>query len=294
MKSRIFNNGGWIYIDSDTAKGWHHCASADEFFAYQAEYKGELDDDLVKWTGAPIPKELFGKCLALIKAFPDTEVSIILLYNKETKEWMAKVPNQTGSGASVEYNDTEENPKGWYFFGTIHSHPNMSAFWSGTDLADQAKKPGIHIVVGTDHGTANQILCSLFINGQRYDQADAFEMPDIENLPEVNQEWVEKIKSSPVVRHEFEIYKGTKVTEPKRHLSEHLDYFLEDVDDLEKAHAIIEALHELGEDDVADYVASKLLPKVDPYASDSSDAELWKYEDDGTPYYESDGKEFGL
>lgn len=299
MKSRIFNNGGWVYIDSDTAKGWHHCATADEFFAYQAEYKGELDDELVMWKGAKIPEELFAKCLALVKAFPDTEVSIILLYNKDKKEWMAKIPQQRGSGGHVEYKDEEDNPQGYYFFGTIHSHPNMSAFWSSIDMADQAKKPGIHIVVGTDHGTAKEILCSLFINGQRYDQKEVFEMPDIDKLPEADQDWVDKIKNSPVV-----INKETKPDLAERHLvkyklDEHLDFHLEDDfnSDWCKLQAILDTLEDMGEPEVADYVASKLCPKMDPYASDAdlySDSELWQYDADGQPYYESDGKEYGL
>ena len=47
MKSRIYDNGGWIYLDNETVKGWHHCKDS-EFFANQAEYKGELDDKLIK------------------------------------------------------------------------------------------------------------------------------------------------------------------------------------------------------------------------------------------------------
>lgn len=195
MKSRIYDNGGWIYLDNDTVKGWHHCQDK-EFFANQEEYKGELDDKRIKWTGAPIPKDLFAKCLALIKAFPTTEVMICLAYNPKERQWFASVPKQSGSGASVRYNgDDEKEPKGFHFMGTIHSHPNMSAFWSSTDMGDQTKKTGLHIVIGTNMGTMTSHLISFFLNGERYDQTDdVIEGWDFE-LPEVDPDWKAKVET---------------------------------------------------------------------------------------------------
>lgn len=195
MKSRIYDNGGWIYLDNETVQGWHHCQDK-EFFANQEEYKGELDDKRIKWTGAPIPKDLFAKCLALIKAFPTTEVMICLAYNPKERQWFASVPKQSGSGASVRYNgDDEKEPKGFHFMGTIHSHPNMSAFWSSTDMGDQTKKTGLHIVIGTNMGTMTSHLISFFLNGERYDQTDdVIEGWDFE-LPEVDPDWKAKVET---------------------------------------------------------------------------------------------------
>lgn len=70
------------------------------------------------------------------------------------------VPKQEVSGASVDakLNDlvdletgehlTDGLPDGWAYAGSVHSHNNMSAFWSSTDDADQLKCWGLHFVVG--------------------------------------------------------------------------------------------------------------------------------------------------
>lgn len=281
MKSRIYDNGGWVYLENETVKGWHHCKDS-EFFANQVEYKGELDDKLIKWVGAPIPKDLFAKCLALIKAFPTTEVMICLSYNPKKKQWFASVPKQSGSGASVRYDgDDEKEPKGFYFMGTIHSHPNMSAFWSGTDIEDQTRLTGLHIVVGTSMGTMTSHLISFFLHGKRYDQTDdVIEMPDINNLPDVDPEWKAKVDAPlPYQTPEIKPIKidpldigcntGFDVEALYSSDSRFSDY------DLAMAHLyegqskadmlkdVLWLLKEMGEDDVAYMVASKVAPETE-------------------------------
>lgn len=280
MKSRIYDNGGWVYIENETVKGWHHCKDS-EFFANQVEYKGELDDKLIKWVGAPIPKDLFAKCLALIKAFPTTEVMICLSYNPKKKQWFASVPKQSGSGASVRYDGDEKEPKGFYFMGTIHSHPNMSAFWSGTDIEDQTRLTGLHIVVGTSMGTMTSHLISFFLHGKRYDQTDdVIEMPDINNLPDVDPEWKAKVDAPlPYQAPEIKPIKidpldigcntGFDVEALYSSDSRFSDY------DLAMAHLyegqskadmlkdVLWLLKEMGEDDVAYMVASQVAPETE-------------------------------
>lgn len=281
MKSRIYDNGGWVYLENETVKGWHHCKDS-EFFANQVEYKGELDNKLIKWVGAPIPKDLFAKCLALIKAFPTTEVMICLSYNPKKKQWFASVPKQSGSGASVRYDgDDEKEPKGFYFMGTIHSHPNMSAFWSGTDIEDQTRLTGLHIVVGTSMGTMTSHLISFFLHGKRYDQTDdVIEMPDLDALPDVAPEWKAKVDAPlPYQAPEIKPIKidpldigcntGFDVEALYSSDSRFSDY------DLAMAHLyegqskadmlkdVLWLLKEMGEDDVAYMVASQVAPETE-------------------------------
>lgn len=281
MKSRIYDNGGWIYLDNETVKGWHHCKDS-EFFANQVEYKGELDDKLIKWVGAPIPKELFAKCLALIKAFPTTEVMICLAYNPKEKQWFASVPKQSGSGASVRYDgDDEKEPKGFYFMGTIHSHPNMSAFWSGTDMGDQTKKTGLHIVVGTDMGTMTSHLISFFLNGERYDQTDdVVEMPDLEALPDADPEWVAKVETpmpyqkpaiKPITYEPVDLGCNTGFDVESLYSSDSRfgDYDLamahlyEGMTKADMLKDVLWLLKEMGEDEVAYLVASQVAPETE-------------------------------
>ena len=246
MKSRIYANGGWVYLDNETVKGWHHCKDS-EFFANQSEYKGELDDKLIKWVGAPIPKDLFAKCLALIKAFPTTEVMICLSYNPKKKQWFASVPKQSGSGASVRYDgDDEKEPKGFYFMGTMTSH-----------------------------------LISFFLHGKRYDQTDdVIEMPDLDALPDVDPEWKAKVDAPlPYQAPEIKPIKidpldigcntGFDVEALYSSDSRFSDY------DLAMAHLyegqskadmlkdVLWLLKEMGEDDVAYMVASQVAPETE-------------------------------
>ena len=192
MKSRIFDTGGYVYIDAPHVKGWHHCEDR-EFWANQRPYNKEMDSEMLKWTGSPVPKDLFGKVAALANCFPRMEIMVCLYYNIETGEWLANVPKQSGSGAHVEYNDEDYTPPtGYSFMGTIHTHPEMQAFWSGIDKKDQCSKNGLHFVLGLKSGKIDQVLCSVFYNGKQYDQKACFELPDV--LPEVDPDWKARVE----------------------------------------------------------------------------------------------------
>lgn len=194
-KSRIYADGGYIYIDGQCVQGWHKCGDK-EFFAHQKDYTGELDTQMLKWLGAPIPKEIMLKVAALAYEFPAMEVMVCLYYSTKERKWLANVPRQKGHGAYVKYDDEDfKEPEGYAFLGTIHTHPGMNAFWSGTDRNDQNRKNGLHMVLGLRDGRIDQVLCSLFFNGKQYDQPDAFELPSPdEPLPEVDSAWKAKVE----------------------------------------------------------------------------------------------------
>lgn len=210
MRSKVFETGGYIYIDSPNAKGWHQC-EPEEFFANQRPYDTELNKDLLKWTGAKVGKDLLLQVAALANCFPRMEIMVCLYYSSTEQKWLANVPKQKGSGAHVKYDDEDfEPPKGYEFLGTIHTHPEMSAFWSCVDRNDQNRKNGLHLVLGLRSGKINEVLCSLFYNGKQYDQPDAYELPAADDpLPEVNEDWKAKVTMQELQEPKLNIVKDT-------------------------------------------------------------------------------------
>lgn len=210
MRSKVFETGGYIYIDSPNAKGWHQC-EPEEFFANQRPYDTELDKDLLKWTGAKVGKDLLLQVAALANCFPRMEIMVCLYYSSTEQKWLANVPKQKGSGAHVKYDDENfDPPKGYEFLGTIHTHPEMSAFWSCVDRNDQNRKNGLHLVLGLRNGKINEVLCSLFYNGKQYDQPDAYELPAADDpLPEVNEDWKAKVTMQELQEPKLNIVKDT-------------------------------------------------------------------------------------
>lgn len=210
MRSKVFETGGYIYIDSPNAKGWHQC-EPEEFFANQRPYDTELNKDLLKWTGAKVGKDLLLQVAALANCFPRMEIMVCLYYSSTEQKWLANVPKQKGSGAHVKYDDENfDPPKGYEFLGTIHTHPEMSAFWSCVDRNDQNRKNGLHLVLGLRNGKINEVLCSLFYNGKQYDQPDAYELPAADDpLPEVNEDWKAKVTMQELQAPKLNIVKDT-------------------------------------------------------------------------------------
>lgn len=210
MRSKVFETGGYIYIDSPNAKGWHQC-EPEEFFANQRPYDTELNKDLLKWTGAKVGKDLLLQVAALANCFPRMEIMVCLYYSSTEQKWLANVPKQKGSGAHAKYDDEDfEPPKGYEFLGTIHTHPEMSAFWSCVDRNDQNRKNGLHLVLGLRNGKINEALCSLFYNGKQYDQPDAYELPAADDpLPEVNEDWKAKVTMQELQEPKLNIVKDT-------------------------------------------------------------------------------------
>lgn len=216
MRSKVFETGGYIYIDSPNAKGWHQC-EPEEFFANQRPYDTELNKDLLKWTGAKVGKDLLLQVAALANCFPRMEIMVCLYYSSTEQKWLANVPKQKGSGAHVKYDDEDfDPPKGYEFLGTIHTHPEMSAFWSCVDRNDQNRKNGLHLVLGLRNGRINEVLCSLFYNGKQYDQPDAYELPAADDpLPEVNEDWKSKVTMQELAEPKLNIVKDmTSLLEP--------------------------------------------------------------------------------
>lgn len=199
----IASDGCYSKLDSGMVKGWMKLTSLSEVLARAEdlgeERKAELESAF-RWTASPIERAEMTKVLSAIKEFVAHEIVLIIYRNESTGEWFIKAPPQKGSSASVDYEDKDESgvPEGYRFFGTIHSHPRMSAFWSGTDSTDQKHKLGIHIVVGTDsEGNMSSNKVGFSTPCGTYDLEGAVEWPEAEEVSSgsVPEEWREEIKA---------------------------------------------------------------------------------------------------
>ena len=134
----------------------------------------ELNPDFKK-----IPRLLFEKIVSFFSA-NNIESQVVLVQHEKHLQWDALVPSQTNTSASVSadktklislLNEKEWNaiPDGWVESGTMHSHPNMKAFWSATDDRSELKATGIHATVGGNWKTKQFTVCtSICMNGVRH------------------------------------------------------------------------------------------------------------------------------
>jgi len=195
MKNMIVGSDGClIRTQSKLISGWEKCDDLKVLKAYAKPLPDGFQDGL-KWIGAKIPVELMRRMWATMKEFPHREIGFMLYINSESGEWYVKCPPQRGSGGSVFMEDKGEGvPDGFAWIGTVHTHPNMGAFWSGTDQNDQKAKYGLHFVFGLDDGVPKRWKVTIFTPRASYDQEilDVVEaLPDDQNLGEPVKEWLE-------------------------------------------------------------------------------------------------------
>jgi hypothetical protein len=158
-----------------------------------------------------IPQNLTDKLdefFRLVHAQHGTE-SIVILTFDPTKEdssgWGILVPEQTNTSVHCKYDAdsiVDLKPDHVIIVGSVHSHPEMAAYASGTDHQDQADFDGIHITYGWQksvNGGATQYHAEMQLSGTAYklNIEDVFETnitlkdPD----PEV-VEWTGKVKKA--------------------------------------------------------------------------------------------------
>jgi len=142
----------------------------------------------------------------LVDAQHGTESIVMLTYDldKEGSEgWGILVPDQENTAAHCNYDPhsiAEMKPDNVMIVGSVHSHPKMAAYASGTDHADQADFDGIHITYGWQKSVNNgatQYHIELQMSGNAYtlQPEDVFEdfVVNKEPDPEV-VEWTGKVK----------------------------------------------------------------------------------------------------
>lgn len=161
------------------------------------------------YTMPPIPHVLIDKLdqfFRLVDAQHGTESIVMLTYDTDkqgSEGWGILVPDQTNTSVHCNYDPdsiAQIKPDNVMIVGSVHSHPGMAAYASGTDHADQADFDGIHITFGWQKSVNNgatQYYIELQMAGQSYklDPEDVFEdyMVDKAPDPEVVG-WTDKVK----------------------------------------------------------------------------------------------------
>jgi hypothetical protein len=158
-----------------------------------------------------IPRALIDKLdefFRLIHAQHGTESIVILTFDpnkNDSSGWGVLVPEQTNTSVHCKY-DADSiaslKPDHVLIVGSVHSHPEMSAYASGTDHADQADFDGIHITYGwqkTVNNGATQYHAEMQLAGTAYklDIEDVFEFVSKSKDPDPEVvEWSEKVKKA--------------------------------------------------------------------------------------------------
>lgn len=157
----------------------------------------------------PIPwvmVEKLDQFFRLVDAQHGTESIVMLTYDldKEGPEgWGILVPDQENTAAHCNYDPhsiAEIKPDNVMIVGSVHSHPKMAAYASGTDHADQADFDGIHITFGWQKSVNNgatQYHIEMQMAGTAYtlQPEDVFENYTTEKEPDPEVvEWSSKVK----------------------------------------------------------------------------------------------------
>lgn len=176
------------------------------------------------FTLPKIPIELIYKMDAFFRTVArelQTEAIVILTFDEtvdgpdSTKGWGICVPKQENTPGHCQYDQLsiiDAKPDDAIIVGTAHSHPNMSAFASGTDHHDQADFDGIHITFGwqsTVNAGATQFHLELQMGGQNWTlkpEQIFTEAPKPPEFPEVD-EWKKNVsKRQPAQTHVRKTY----------------------------------------------------------------------------------------
>lgn len=157
----------------------------------------------------PIPHILIDKLdqfFRLVDAQHGTESIVMLTYDmdKEGSDgWGILVPDQVNTSVHCNYDPhsiASVKPDNVVIVGSVHSHPHMSAYASGTDHKDQADFDGIHITFGWQKSVNNgatQYYIEMQMAGKAFklDPEDVFEDIVIDKAPDPDVvEWSGKVK----------------------------------------------------------------------------------------------------
>jgi hypothetical protein len=177
----------------------------------------DFGDQLVKfkeeaeYSMPPIPSAMVDKLdefFRLVHAQHGTESIVMLTFDPTragSEGWGILVPEQTNTPSHCKYDpDSVAALKEDHVIivGSVHSHPEMSAYASGTDHEDQADFDGLHITFGWQKSVNNgmtQYHVELQMGGSNYilDVEDVFESFKIEKDPDPEVvEWTSKVKKS--------------------------------------------------------------------------------------------------
>ena len=117
-----------------------------------------------------VKSTVIAKAIQFFKVVYDhqkTEAAVLLHYS-EKHGWELSVPMQEATALYVKYDSSERLP-GFLCVGTMHSHGNMSAYHSTTDIDDEASQDGVHITIGRlDRYPLFDMDAEIVIHGHRF------------------------------------------------------------------------------------------------------------------------------
>ena len=106
-----------------------------------------------------------------------SEAAVLLAWNTRTEEIELIVPDQVGTVGGTSYGvrypidlyyEIPALPPHLMLIGDIHSHVDGPAYASWTDKADEAYRPGLHLVVGRILGEPPEFHCEVTADGTRF------------------------------------------------------------------------------------------------------------------------------
>jgi hypothetical protein len=157
-----------------------------------------------------LPRRLFERIVGFfdrIRALQNSEASVLLAYDREARCVRVVVPEQTATQSlsrawggrahpiGLEYTPPLDLPRTWTLFGDVHSHVDMAAYASVTDVDDEVHSAGLHVVVGRLYQEPPEISIEAVADGARFrlEQADVIGGYRRRN-PDVPAEWIERVK----------------------------------------------------------------------------------------------------
>lgn len=135
----------------------------------------ELREDFAR-----LPNKLLNQIISFFSEFSIESQVILVRKENDLSVWNALVPRQENTTGSCDSDKTDlinlttgvpskNIPDGWIESGSIHSHPQMQAYWSSVDDASELKWTGVHFTIGGDWKTKTFTICtSVCIAGKRY------------------------------------------------------------------------------------------------------------------------------
>lgn len=156
-----------------------------------------------KYTLPPLPMTLVRKVekfLRMVDKNQSTEGVVLLTYDVNSNDssgWGVAVPKQENTALACDYTPESvatELDDDLVIAGSIHSHPGMSAYASGTDHKDQAHFDGLHVTIGWkgDNPASTEYYVEYQIDGQRFvfTPDEVFEMAQLPEPDEEIESWI--------------------------------------------------------------------------------------------------------
>ena len=121
------------------------------------------------------------------------QAEAIVLITYDDGVWDISVPKQVVKSAHLRYKSVDKVTP----VGTIHSHCNMGAFFSGTDDNDVTNFDGLHIVLGRISLPFPEIASAVYVNGRMFEcrpQEIISDMPGYSKVKANRHPWLKQVK----------------------------------------------------------------------------------------------------